>query len=85
MAGLRSSQPAREQRDETAIEDIEMNSSFHSKFVLRSSHGTDESGGRGDNYESVDVAPLTPAPPTFVIPSAPHVSPGPGPLHLAAK
>ena len=88
VAGLLSSQPARDQRDETTIEDVELSNSFqlHSTFVKRGSHGNDETDGRGSNYETEDsMAPSTPAPPTFVVPASPHVSLGPGPLHLAAK
>ena len=85
---LQSSLLVRDEWDETMVEDVETTDAFqvYTTLVPGGSHGNHGMSGRVDVSESV-------SPPRqssqggdcVVVPAPHHTSPGPGPLHLAAK
>ena len=98
VVALRSSQPARDERDVTTVEDIEMAESFQVGATLVSggstgSHGNGKLSGQGEDAELMDIAQSSQGAvddhvgvSAHTVRSSTHyTSLGPGPLHLAAK
>ena len=90
VTALQSSMSARERFDETTVEDIETSNSLHQQptLVPGVSYSNNETSGRSETSKAVDQSlPTSPqvTPVDYFGISAHLVSPGPGPLHLAAK